>query len=239
MGRKFQLVDLMVLVLLFAGLFTWYRILAQHGVGVRLYAFVRLGSLIWVPLGYHCPALLVGSLTLTWFWLRPPRACWRKLIVQPGFSACFLVSVWFLVRVVLFVASEGLGRLPIDHGFDARIHFSTWQHRWLLTSAYLFEACGLIVLGGWSLLGMAGLWRPLATVADRLGRMIGAAWILGWWVLLVSDYQEKEWGHAHDAKADGSCRSVCAGSGGDRWCGLALLDLSCLPQAAGHESWRL
>ena len=102
-------------------------------------------------------------------------------MVQPGFAACLLASLMFLAQIVFFTLSELLSLLPIDHhGLEVRPHITPWDHRWFLGSLSVFTDTGLLVLGGWVLLRLAGLWRPQATWSDRLGRLLGAGWIIVW-----------------------------------------------------------
>jgi len=187
MRRKFQLVDLMVLVLLFAGLFTWYRTVLKYGTW-DLWYDLSLHAKNAVVLAYLIPALLVGSLALSWFWLQQPRPRWRKRISYPGFAATLLTSLMFLAQIVFFALSELLSLLPIDHReLEVRPHTTHWDLRWFLGSLSVFADTGLLVLGGWVLLRLAGLWHAQAIWSDRLGRLLGAGWIIVWLISYLSD----------------------------------------------------
>jgi hypothetical protein len=53
--------------------------------------------------------------------MRAPRPRWRKVVEQPGYLACFLSSIWFLIQTVFI---EGIALLDDPINPDAKLN--TW-----------------------------------------------------------------------------------------------------------------
>ena len=119
-------------------------------------------------LGGHIgvPILAVGSVTLALLIACMPRRGRARLFLQPGIMACLQV-----VLVVALITSLGLVRYlgasppqPVEQIIE---------ECFLVVSFF----AGLAIAACWITMAMLGAWRPEAWWADRLGRLLGMAWI--------------------------------------------------------------
>jgi hypothetical protein len=119
-------------------------------------------------LGAHIgvPILAVGSVTLALLIVCMPLPGRSRLILQPGIMACLQV-----VLVVALIASLGLA---LHLGASRPDPVEEMIEQCFLAVSVL---AGLAVAACWITMGILGAWRPEAWWADRLGRLLGMAWI--------------------------------------------------------------
>jgi hypothetical protein len=99
---------------------------------------------------------------------RRPRTPWRRLARQPGMAACLaatLGTLWALACLTLMILTWSAPRPPL----------AAWMARGL---ERIFPPMGLAVAVAWSVLALAGLWRPVPDAIDRVGRALGVYWMI-------------------------------------------------------------
>ena len=112
------------------------------------------------------PLLAAGSATLAMIVMSSPRPDRFRQLLRPGVMACFQVAL-----VVALVAILGLLRYVVaSHPGQAGEVVGE-------CSLVVAGLSGLAVAGCWITMALLGAWRPEPSWADRLGRLLGAAWI--------------------------------------------------------------
>ncbi len=134
-------------------------------------AFVYLrDACVWMA---PCASTLALGLLIVR--LRRPRPRRERLFVQPGAAACGAVVLALMVRsmevwndqfILLFRAS------------NSRSLWSLRDEWWDFVRFGLLDLAGLAVLTSWIGLLAIRRFRPEPSAIDRLGRAIGAFWIL-------------------------------------------------------------
>jgi hypothetical protein len=120
----------------------------------------ELATLILVPL------LAVGSATLATTVICVPRPDRSQLVRRPGVMACLQVGI-----VAGLVTCLGLARYlgaPQPGAVEEIVGYC---------AVFVSGLSGLAVAVCWITMAMLGLWRPEASWVDRLGRVLGMAWI--------------------------------------------------------------
>jgi hypothetical protein len=119
-------------------------------------------------LGAHIgvPILAVGSVTLALLIVCRPGPCRSRLILQPGIMACLQV-----VLVVALITCLGIAR---HLGASRPDPVEDIIEQCFLAVSVL---AGLAVAACWITMVLLGAWRPEAWWADRIGRLLGMAWI--------------------------------------------------------------
>ena len=176
-GRRFGLLDAMILVgsaaLGFAGVQAigpgpgWVEIL--RGL-VEKFAWNRdffADAVPYVVVFIATPPAMAATVGVLVLGVRKPRPRWRRLRRQPGFvSGLAVVLSWafaLLIAAEWVLVMEGGSFDPMD-----------------LVGCFLVVAMilgGFVVIVAWSGQALYGRWRPEPTWLDRLGRLVGAAWI--------------------------------------------------------------
>jgi len=110
------------------------------------------------------PWVLTLSVAILVLRLRAPRPRWRRLVRQPGFVACGMVTAWLIIMLVSGLVGAPDARRWIQPGFGLDLVGST-------------SVAGVLILGAWTLLYVGGFWRPEKSRLDRAGRILGASWI--------------------------------------------------------------
>lgn len=111
------------------------------------------GYIQWLP-----PILLCWSAATLAIRLRPPRPSLRRVFRQPG--AASLV----MALVVFFLWSNLILLLYLKSGaFDL---------------AFATVPTGSAVVASWAVQWLSGAFRPEPGVIDRLGRLLGLAWVI-------------------------------------------------------------
>lgn len=170
--RRLTLVDAMILVVAIAASLRLVR-----GVGYQnhLWSFGGLIASVW---NFDKAVIaILGPLTFATLALRlrRPRPMRRRLLDQPGAVACVAAGLGLVVSS-LFAGLLFL--LPIV--FPGR--FRIWVLESLTNvleriSETAMQLCGFGVVLGWLLLAMSGRWRAEPSGIDRLGRVVGVAWV--------------------------------------------------------------
>ncbi len=101
--------------------------------------------------------------------LRRPRPSRLRLAGQPGFVACVAVLVSLAPGLAWYAATR---HRP---GFQQTVGF---QQAW----SEILHWSSTAVVGSWIALALTRRWRPEPSWVDRMGRALGAYWV----VLLVS-----------------------------------------------------
>lgn len=152
-----------------------------------LVSTVLRGILATLPFGM---AWTLGVLTIR---LRQPRPAWRRLARQPGLVACLVAPLPAMLRIVSHAVYYVLecstnfitpARLPsppfVTHGLpgfpDGFPLF--WSDIFASAPLLLVPQIGLAVAVAWIVLALSGHCRPEPTWIDRLGRVLGACWIV-------------------------------------------------------------
>jgi hypothetical protein len=160
--------------------------IAATGVSFGLFRAIdsQLGRLYSGPL----KGVLLGiALLLTWtpallaLRLRRPRPVLRRLVRQPGVAALAAATtvlavgaldtaIVAIVRLIRVTASSQTGpRMRVPRPPDP-----TW---WIGPLAHFVPLIGFAVIGAWVLLALSGRRRPDPGWIDRLGRLLGVAWV--------------------------------------------------------------
>lgn len=129
-------------------------------------------SLAAVGHGYMWSGLLVVMWTLAVlsFHLRPPRPRLRRLARRPGFAVCFAAAlsytlIW-LIQYVEIAATRASTRIPVWFGdFDMYVSYGP-----PLTAGF---ATGSV----WAVQALGGRGRPARDWLDRSGCALGVYWI--------------------------------------------------------------
>jgi hypothetical protein len=107
--------------------------------------------------------VFTGMLALIPLRLRRPRPRLGSLVRQPGFAACCAGAAAFTAGIFTTITT--------------RDQFSSGN-----TAFFFWASCASwgdsIVPGAWLFLALSGRWRAQADWIDRLGRILGAFWIL-------------------------------------------------------------
>jgi hypothetical protein len=132
------------------------------------------------------PHLVALTIAFVGMRMRRPRPAIRRIAREPGAAACITASAALLVVATWVGMAAAAGRHVqfmqmvtylangIGHGMGGEI-----SH---LPDGRLFtiygDCVGFAVLGAWLFLLFSGCWRPEPTWIDRLGRALGALWIV-------------------------------------------------------------
>jgi hypothetical protein len=204
MTRRFSLGDLMIMIAAIAASIMgmrslWLGHLAGRGViASKQMTYDRL--LVAAMLSACATPLTVACLA---FRIRRPRPAWRRVAIRPGTAAMLACVVIFAARTLEVTASlispdvysfAGL----TEFGRASPIQFGDSVHVVLIRSmnregvigsiepfgchstlvASFASPCGPAVAAVWLVLALSGRWRPEKSWIDRLGRLLGAMWIM-------------------------------------------------------------
>jgi hypothetical protein len=124
----------------------------------------------------------MGMLGLLVIQLRPPQQALRRLSRQPGFVACAAGVAGLAAGGASGLALAGLAP---DHVQDLN------RQLWSLdpgatnlvptqVTAWAYSEAGILpaIVAAWLALALGRRWRPVPTLLDRVGRVLGAYWIL-------------------------------------------------------------
>ncbi len=200
--RRFNLGDLMILIAAIALATVTLRSLWQGltvGDGARYWSVTPSRLLVAATLSACVTPMTLACLA---FRVRRPRPAWRRVALQPGAAASLACSVVFAFQSAEVAASllwpklAGLGGFvyakisPIRFGDSVSLvvmrsrlgngvigHIEPAACFGVLTTNFI-TPCGPVVAAVWLLLALSGRWRPERSWIDRLGRVVGATWIV-------------------------------------------------------------
>ncbi len=185
-SRRFTLLDGMILIVALGLILGAARWLYEEGsVWSLILTFKTDFAWEWDRFDYLALGLLVSAtavavpttLAVLAMRLRKPRPRWRKLIRQPGLVACLmLLPSWAaaLAFTVINVLSIDQTMPEFKNGTTYAQQGGVWVQGFAEWSSLLG---GFAVLIAWGTLALAGRWRAEPTWLDRLGRLVGLAWI--------------------------------------------------------------
>lgn len=128
---------------------------------------------------------LIGgwTLVLPLIRLKSQRIGLRRLLRQPGFSACLAALFGMFVGWGYLGLTIGMSRL-VDGRL--RMPLSVWVQRYVLGDM-LVEA-GFSVAAVWTFQALSGRWRARPDWVDRVGRVLGVVWIVAGFVWAAHRY---------------------------------------------------
>jgi hypothetical protein len=113
------------------------------------------------------PCLLAWTLATVALSLRRPRPPLRRLARRPGILACVMASAVFLLTGAVVFAIIAW-TVPI----------LTRHHVYVMWSIHGTVQGGLAVACCWATMLLSRVWWPEPTWLDRLGRLLGACWLV-------------------------------------------------------------
>lgn len=134
----------------------------QPSFGLFVEAFYEIGSVLVVP---GVSALTLACLLMR---VRGPRPDRGRLSRQPGFMACLAAAPVIALAVVVVLAVRALTDPDGPH----------LMQRVLEAISFGSIQAGAAVVWCWATLAVGGRWAAEPTWVDRLGRVLGGAWIL-------------------------------------------------------------
>ncbi len=105
--------------------------------------------------------------------LRAPRPGWRRIWSQPGMAACIAALFGWLWSGVGLLLAVDLDRVARSRRV---LTLDEWVQKYLGEEVFMY--CGLAVASVWFMQYFSGRWRRSADWIDRMGRVLGALWIL-------------------------------------------------------------
>jgi hypothetical protein len=127
------------------------------------------------------PALVVFTAAILALRLQRPRPSLRRLLLQPGASACVAALAVVALEVAGFVVSTL--HFNYSRGYLGKYIAHVWSNHGILveiTTLVLVpmpRRVGLAVMATWLVLALAGRWRGEPSWVDRAGRFVGFAWL--------------------------------------------------------------
>lgn len=170
-GRRFSILDVMILVAASAVAFVMVRPLMVGSLRTQpawasYLAATIAGLVVWTP-------------TVLAMQFRRPRPALRRLTRRPGFAACLagtsVVVLGALATVLLALIHTARQGTALRVGRTIPTPDPTW---WVGVVLYFAGFIGPAVIAAWLLLALTGRRRPSSDWADLLGRGIGTAWIV-------------------------------------------------------------
>jgi hypothetical protein len=166
--RKFSLADAMVLIAAIALGFCLVRLTSPPGSDIWSSLSMAKGGMSTFVMIQNAgqlvgPFLVTLTFALLMLRLRRPRPHLRRVLSQPGSTACIAATIAIVVEIVWIGSLLAVG--------SRFIHLST------VFVSYA-QQVSFAVLGGWTVLAVSGRWRNDPSWIDRAGRVMGMAWIV-------------------------------------------------------------
>ncbi len=171
--RNFALLDAMILT---AATAVGLALMRSSGrtfpvIGYQgLLRYVALGfEAIWISWYF----LVAWGPSLLILRLLPPRQRLKKVLPEPGIVACSAATLAVTLQATYFLTLAGTIGVAAasSRGFLAQPNS-------------MIDECGtrvvFSILGAWLALILVGQWCPVRNWMDRLGRIVGIAWIAGY-----------------------------------------------------------
>jgi hypothetical protein len=197
--RRFNLGDLMILIVAVEIAMLVSRNLWQGlttGPGAYYWEVTPFRLLLAASLSAFATPMTLACLACR---LRRPRPAWRRVAILPGTAALVVCAVLFAFRIVEVVIGLSLpevalptyhqiATIPIGEAISLVIirpfggngvigHIEPLGCFGVLTTSFA-SPCGPAVAAVWLFLALSGRWRPERSWIDRLGRLLGATWIV-------------------------------------------------------------
>jgi hypothetical protein len=188
--RRFTLLDAMIFTAASGlGFYHISSFMGDASLSVRPKTFYGHLVLIFRYTHFIIPLMLLITISALIVRLRRPRPPVRRILRQPGAIACaaaVAVAVLESVRAVVFDVVWLLDSANDVFAVFAR-KMGSWDWADLLWSVYwnLPTRIGHTVTVIWLVLILSGRWYPARDWIDRLGRILGAFWIVVgvlWWL---------------------------------------------------------
>lgn len=197
--RRFGLGDLLLLIAAIGFATVSLRGLWQGlsmGAGASYWSVTPTRLLIATVLSACATPMTLGCLA---FRLRKPRPAWRRVALQPGTAALVACAVIFTFQgaemaaslsspKVNLLARTEVASIPIGDSVTLVVMRSTMGNGVVghieplgcfgILTVVLAAPCGPAVGAVWLVLASSGRWRPERSWIDRLGRLLGATWIV-------------------------------------------------------------
>lgn len=180
--RRFTISDGMILVAALAVGLAWTSKLAPvlfrsfspgHSLGVSQ---LERWDLVFMAAVLAMPTLLIVTLVLPVLRLRGPRPTWRRLARQPGMVASLAAVLTLLTIIAVFFLTASL--YPRSILPSVREAFTVEYIVGLIEIVMLAAPLiGLAVASVWASLLLQHRWRCEPSLVDRLGRLVGSAWL--------------------------------------------------------------
>jgi hypothetical protein len=151
----------------------------------------------------------------------PARPPWRLLARQPGFAACGIATLILSVQLSGIVLRWSLAwswttlslwlrpsAWPFgDSALDTSALLALWQsiHGGFLESSSAAHG----IAGGWLIMALGGWWRPERSAIDRLGKVLGIAWIAVMTSGLIESCRPFPYWFAHSSASPAGCPARC------------------------------
>ena len=161
---KFTLVDAMIVV---AALAVWFAALRYLAELTNLTSIWHLGDYGFFRILRNQIGLLLCILSAAVLVMGLRLSCHgrRRLWLEPGLAACAAAILGVAVQTVFMALVSHAGLLTWER-FAIGAFWSGWPR------------CGPAVAGSWLTLIVTGRWRARRGSIDRLGRVVGACWLL-------------------------------------------------------------
>lgn len=166
--RKLTILDAMILVAAVACGLAMSRTVDPGGASYSQNWFGRITDGP-VRVSAALPYLIALTPAVMLMRIRRPRPRWRRLMRQPGMAACSVAMVPIVVALLRLACREWPPQAPYPSDFDMIWDPLYWD--------CAFDA-GLWVLAAWLALALSGRRRSEPSGIDRLGRLVGAGWLM-------------------------------------------------------------
>ncbi|WP_435008512.1 hypothetical protein P12x_005719 [Tundrisphaera lichenicola] len=168
--RPLTLMDVMVLVAATAAAFAMERFF-EGKVGVR--ATLNLPGdwlqRLWVGMPtYLAVSWSLALIPLRWAGLRPSTS---RIARQPGMVAC-VATIGAMILGIGLNAAQAAMTLSVDQ--PGMTYTYSPNYYWYGGTGMI----GPVVTGAWVALALGGRWSPERSWIDRLGRLLGAYWVI-------------------------------------------------------------
>jgi hypothetical protein len=158
-------------MILVAALAVWFAALRYVAENTNLRSIWHLGDYGLIRILHNQIGLLLFLLSSAAVLMRFRSPCLsrRDLWRQPGLAACAAANLGVAVQALYMALYSHAALLTWEH-FIMGAFWTGWAN------------CGSAVAGAWLTLIFTGRWRAEVSAIDRLGRMIGACWLLEFFV---------------------------------------------------------
>lgn len=129
------------------------------------------GNSIWEWIQMSVPFGILWMLSILGLRFLPPRPSLRHLARRPGMVACCVVAVYTLWNIAWTGLWAAKGGFAANHNF------------WSDLLPGLGHQVGGVLPAAWVTLAFSGRWRSEPSWFDRAGRLLGAYFIVMFWLV--------------------------------------------------------